>query len=296
MALQQQLKNQSTTKLLNLSILGTLVLLYAPILLDWTYGWLKKNTISTEHEYFNHGLIGIPYAAYLTWNNRKQWQSLPDTTHPLSFLLLLVGGIFYLSGVTQWVNLSLPAILAALCLGLKGAPGFRLQGFPLLLIFFATPTEVPYLISPYSFPLQIFIANMVGFILNQFSLGVTVYQTNIYFNNRIVEIAPYCAGLKMLFTTFYVCLILLNRKGVLSSRSITAWFLSIAAATNICANIIRNTLLTYFHGTGKETAFNSLHAGWGGELYSACMLVLLLPLLNWLCSYFSDGVEQEREL
>ncbi|MBH8572510.1 cyanoexosortase B [Nostocaceae cyanobacterium CENA369] len=294
MALQQQLRNRNAAQLLSIAILGVLVLLYAPILLHWLDGWLHKS-ISIEHEYFSHGIIGLPFAAYLSWLNRKKWQRLPDTTHPLGGVLLFVAGIFYLSGVPEWVNLSFPTILAGLCLWFKGLRGSRLQGFPLLLVFLATPTAVPYLIAPYTLPLQNFIAGTAGFILNQFGMEVTVDEMNIYVGGRIVEVAPYCAGLKMLFTTLYVSLMLLYWTGALSSRRTIAWFLSIAVIISISANIVRNTLLAFFHGTGQEAAFKWLHEGWGGDLYSACMLLLLVPLLNKITSYFSVVPEQGEQ-
>jgi cyanoexosortase B len=290
MAISLQLKNQSRTQLLSLAILGVLALLYAPIFLHWVDGWLHKS-ISIEHEYFSHGMIGLPFAAYLIWLQRKQWQRLPNQTHPLGAILLLVGGVFYLSGVAEWVNLSLPTILTGLCLWFKGVSGFTLQRFPLLLVFLATPTEVPYLITPYTFPLQSFIAGTAGFILNQFGMDVTVDSINIYVGGKIVEVAPYCAGIKMLFTTIYVSLMLLYWTNSLSSRRTTIWFLSLAVIISIIANIIRNTMLTFFHGTGQDAAFYWLHDSWGGDLYSACMLILLVPLLNWINSYFSPVPE-----
>ncbi|MCY7278239.1 MAG: cyanoexosortase B, partial [Phormidesmis sp. CAN_BIN44] len=41
----------------NAALMGLLTLLYAPLLLHWVDGWLRKN-ISIEHEYFSHGIIG----------------------------------------------------------------------------------------------------------------------------------------------------------------------------------------------------------------------------------------------
>ncbi|HYW19458.1 MAG TPA: cyanoexosortase B [Nodularia sp. (in: cyanobacteria)] len=296
MALQQQLKQRNIGNLLNIAIFGFLVLLYAPVLLHWLDGWLNKS-ISIEHEYFSHGIIGLPFAAYLMWLNRKKWHRLQDTAHPLGAVLLSIGGVFYLSGIPEWVNVSFPTILAGLCLWFKGIPGFRLQAFALLLIFLATPTALPYLIVPYTLPLQSFIAGTAGFILNQLGMEVVVDQINIYVNGRIVEVAPYCAGLKMLFTTFYVSLMLLYWTGALSSRRTTTWFLSSALLISIAANIIRNTLLSFFHGTGREAAFKWLHDSWGGDLYSAGMLLLLVPLLNWINNYFATDSElpEERE-
>ncbi len=294
MAFQQQLKQRNPGKLLNIAIFAFLVLLYAPILLHWLDGWANKS-ISIEHEYFSHGMIGLPFAAYLIWLNRKKWHRLPNTAHPLGAVLLSIGGVFYLSGVPEWVNISLPTILTGLCLWFKGIPGFRLQAFALLLIFLATPTAIPYLLVPYTLPLQSFIAGTAGFILNQLGMEVVVDGINIYVNGRIVEVAPYCAGLKMLFTTFYVSLMLLYWTGAISSRRITTWFLSFALLISIIANIIRNTLLSFFHGTGNDAAFKWLHDSWGGDLYSACMLLLLIPLLNWMNNNFSPYSELESE-
>ncbi|ALF52615.1 eight transmembrane protein EpsH, exosortase [Nostoc piscinale CENA21] len=285
MALPQHIQIKSTQQILSIAILGVLALLYTPLLLHWLGGWLHK-TISIEHEYFSHGIIGLPFAAYLSWLNRKQWQRLPDSTHPVGAFLLLIGGVFYLSGIADWVNLSLPIILTGLCLWFKGVAGLRLQGFPLVLIFLATPTFVPYLLVPYTLPLQSFIAGTAGFILNQIGMQVTVDEINIYVGGRIVEVAPYCAGLKMLFTTLYVSLMLLYWTGALVSRRISVWFMCIAVAISVTANIIRNTFLSYFHGTGNEAAFKWLHDSWGGDLYSACMLLLLVPLLNWMNNNF----------
>ncbi|MEM7557150.1 MAG: cyanoexosortase B [Cyanobacteria bacterium P01_A01_bin.84] len=281
------IKRNQISGWLNIAMLGTLLLLYAPIFIYWLDGWLKKS-ISIEHEYFSHGIIGIPFSMYLVWTNRHKWQKIPDKTNPIGLFLLVIGSIFYLSGVGEWVNLSLPTILTGLCLSLKGTAGFKLQSFSLLLILLATPNDLPYLITPFTLPLQSFIAGVAGFILSQGGMQVTVDGINIYVGGRIVEVAPYCAGLKMLFTTFYVGLILLYWMQILPERRKSIWFLTTSIIISIIANIIRNTILTYFHGTGQEAAFKWLHDGWGGDFYSALMLLTLIPVINWIDSYFSS--------
>jgi cyanoexosortase B len=277
--------------LLNAAILALLGLLYTPLLIHWYEGWLKIQKISIEHEYFSHGLIGLPFAAYLAWENWTHWRKLSDRSHWLGAALLGLGAGLYLSGLTDLVNLSFPAVLAGLCLWLKGLPGFRLQSFPLLLVLLATPTELPYLIAPYTLPLQHFIASTAGFILNQFGMNVTVEQIYLYVGDRIVEVAPYCAGLKMLFTSLYVGLMLLHWTGAWTSRQKTTLFLIGTVMISVSANIVRNTLLTFFHGTGQEGAFAWLHDGWGGDVYSACMLGLTALLLNGINHYFSEPSE-----
>ncbi|MCP2729917.1 cyanoexosortase B [Limnofasciculus baicalensis] len=265
--------------LLDIAIIAIMAIIYAPLLIHWYDGWLNKS-ISIEHEYFSHGLIGLPFAAYIIWTQREEWRKIPDNAHPLGMVFLILGGISYLSGQSELVNLSFPTILAGLCLWLKGMPGFKLQFVPWLLIFFATPNAAPYLIEPWVLPLQTFIAGTAGFILLQFGLDITVVGTNLFVGGRIVEVAPHCAGLKMLFTSLYVGLMLLYWSGALKSRRNTILLLSGAAAISVTANILRNTLLTLFHGTGQEGAFEWLHEGWGGDFYSACMLGTLVLLLN----------------
>lgn len=276
--------------LLDGAIAALLLILYAPLLIHWVDGWLHKS-ISIEHEYFSHGLIGLPFAAYIVWTQRQQWRQLPDTIHPLGVALLALGGTFYLSGQSELVNLSLPAVLVGLCLCLKGMAGFKLQGFPLLLVFLATPTAVPYLLAPFTMPLQQLIAGVAGFILIQLGMDVTVNQIYLFVGGRIVEVAPYCAGLKMLFTSLYVGLMLLYWRGVLDSRKMMIVFLSGAVIISVTANIIRNTLLTFFHGTSQDSAFAWLHDGWGGDVYSACMLGLLVVLLNVIEKFYPETSE-----
>lgn len=277
-------------------LMGILTLLYSPLIIHWYDGWLNKN-ISLEHEYFSHGLIGLPFAAYIAWTDkRKLWRRLPDRSHPLGAILLVLGGAFYLTGLPDFVNLSFPFVLAGVCLWLKGMPGLKLQAFPLVLVLLATPTEVPYLIAPYTLPLQSFIAGSAGFILSHLNINVTVEGIYLYVNERIVEVAPHCAGLKMLLTSLYVALMLLYWTGALASRAKTILFLISTVVLSIIGNIIRNALLTFFYGTGQENVFHWIHEGWGGDFYSACMLGLLIPLLTgieWLVHYFEPKIAEE---
>lgn len=267
-----------------------IALLYTPLLIYWYDGWLHK-TIGIEHEYFSHGLIGIPYAAFIAGTQRKQWQKLPNSSHFSGAILLAVAGLFYLTGLSDLVNLSLPAMLAGLCLWLKGIPGLKLEAMPLLFVFLATPNHIPYLIEPYAFPLQHLIAVTAGFILTHFGLDVTVQQISLYVSGRIVEVAPHCAGLKMLFTSLYVSLLLLHWTGVGNSRLKSILFLVSTIVISLSSNITRNALLTLFYGTGREAAFDWLHKGWGGDLYSACILGILVLLLNGMEKIFPSQPE-----
>ncbi|RMF27208.1 MAG: exosortase, partial [Cyanobacteria bacterium J083] len=178
---------------------------------------------------------------------------------------------------------------------LKGIPGLKLQWFPLTLILLGTPNSFPYLITPLTLPLQKFIAGTAGFILLQLGFNVQVDGIYLAVDNRLVEVAPYCAGLKMLFASIYVCLILLYWTGNLGDKRKTTFLLTGAVFISVTANILRNTLLSYFHGSKQDQLFAWLHDSWGGDLYSALMLGAIVLLMNFLdrTEYIEEEIEPE---
>ncbi len=260
-------------------IIALLLLIYTPLLIHWYDGWLNKS-ISIEHEYFSHGIIGFPFAIYIAWSKRKQWQKLANNSNYWGLIPLAIGIFFYFTGVAELVNLSLPLVLTGICLSLTGIPGVKLQGFPLLLVLLATPNSLPYLITPLSLPLQKFIAGTAGFILLHFGLDISVDGIYLAVGGKLVEVAPYCAGLKMLFTSWYVTLMLLYWTDNLSDRTKTWGLLIGATIISVIANIFRNTLLAFFHGTGRNDLFVWLHDSWGGDVYSTLMLGTIVLSLN----------------
>lgn len=265
-------------------IIGILLVMYAPVLWQWVDGWMNKS-INTEHEYFSHGLIGIPFAFWLTWQKREEWEMLPNQSHPLGLILLAVGGCLYVSNVSEFINLSFPLILMGICVCLKGLKGLKLLAFPFVLICLATPNSIPYLITPHTLWLQKIIANISGFIL--FHLGFNVSVDGIYLsvNERLVEVAPYCAGLKMLFTSIYISLILLYWRDLISDRFSTTIVLISAVFISVIGNVFRNAILAFFHGTDQQGAFHWFHDSWGGDLYSTIMLSLIFGLILLIEKY-----------
>ncbi|MEM6518836.1 MAG: cyanoexosortase B [Cyanobacteria bacterium P01_C01_bin.70] len=282
-------KNPFLITPLSMALLALLTVMYAPLLWHWVDGWLSKS-ISIQHEYFSHGLIGLPFAAYIAWGMRPRWRALPDQLNPAGLGLVSLAGALYLSQLSDWMNISLPLMLAGICLTLKGWSGLKLMGFPLALVALATPSQLPYLIEPHILPLQHFIAIVAGFILKQGGIDVVVDQIYLRVNDQVVEVAPHCAGLKMLFTSLYVSLMLIYWNEVWRSRLHTTIFLTATVAISVVGNIIRNALLSYFHGVQNEAAFHWLHDSWGGDMYSAFMLLSLILILGLIQKYVPQSL------
>ncbi|HEY9688551.1 MAG TPA: cyanoexosortase B [Coleofasciculaceae cyanobacterium] len=255
--------------------LALLAVAYGPLLFHWVRGWLTKS-ISIEHEYFSYGLIGLPFAAYIAWEKRSRWAALPEQSHPIGWGLLGLSAALYLSGVADWVNVSFPIALVGLCGLRKGVAGWRLMAAPLIFTALATPNEIPYLIAPYVVGLQRFIAAVSGFLLDQIGLDAQVEGIYLYVRDRAVEVAPHCAGLKMLLTCWYVGLMLIYWSGTVRAKSPLVLFLVGTTAISVAMNIVRNTILAYLHGTGQDGMFDFMHEGTGGDLYSAVMLMAVV--------------------
>lgn len=268
------------------AILGGLVLLYGPLFYHWVHGWLFKS-ISIEHEYYSHGVLGFPLAAYCVWQNRDRWNNLANRKNLLGAAFLGIAAVMYLSGLADIVNLSLFALLLGMALWLKGLDGLKLQAFPLLLVLLAVPTDMPYLATTKVLPLQQVIASFIGVILNLFGDPVTVNNIYVYFTDgAIIEVAPYCAGLKLLFTNIYVGLMLLYWTGLWKSRSRSLTFMGAVVALSFFANVLRNTVLSVFHGGGNDSAFIWLHEGWGGDVFSLFMLGGVFWMLTSIETYW----------
>ena len=270
---------------IELAVISCVVILYGPLLYHWVWdGWINKG-ISIQHEYFSHGILGIPLAIKLVWDKRQVWHRLGDSCHWSGIACLLVAFVFYTSGVMDAINLSLPLLLTGLLLCLKGPAGLRLMLFPLVLLIFSTPTQLPYLIEPHILPLQRFIATVAGTILHGFGYDVEVNQFYLSMNGQLVEVAPHCAGLKMLFTSLYMGLVITYWTGIYNSRLRTGIFFVGIILVSVIGNILRNTILTFFHGHSMSEAFHWLHESWGGDVYSAVMLGSLILIVNAIQSH-----------
>ncbi|NEP63778.1 MAG: cyanoexosortase B [Symploca sp. SIO2G7] len=271
--------------LTELIIISGLVILYGPLLYHWVWdGWVNKN-ISIQHEYFSHGILGIPLALKLVWDQHQRWSQLSNRCHWMGLVCLAVAVAFYTSGVMDAINLSFPLMLIGFLLCLKGSSGLKLMVFPMVLILFSTPTQLPYLIEPHILPLQRFIATVAGTILHGFGYEVEVNNIYLSMNQQLVEVAPHCAGLKILFTSLYMGLVLTYWTGIYRSKLRTSIFFIGIILVSVIGNILRNTILTFFHGNGMKEAFHWLHESWGGDVYSAIMLGSLVLIINTIESY-----------
>lgn len=160
------------------------------------------------------------------------------------------------------------------------------MGMLLMFIFFVSFNYIFYLIEFYVLFLQKFIVGVVGFILMYLYMNVIIEEIYIYVGGRIVEVVFYCVGLKMLFISFYVFLMLFDQIGVIKSCVKIIFLLISVVLFSVSVNILRNIMLIIFYGIGQDEVFYWLYDGWGGDMYFVCMLVLLILIMNWVNNFF----------
>ncbi|MEO1589820.1 MAG: archaeosortase/exosortase family protein, partial [Cyanobacteria bacterium J06632_22] len=78
--------------------------------------------------------------------------------------------------------------------------------------------------------------------------------------------------------------------GLYLSKLRTRIFFVGIIAVSVMGNILRNTILTFFHGNQMDAAFHWLHDSWGGDLYSAAMLGSLVVLVQLLQRYVPETI------
>jgi cyanoexosortase B len=68
-----------------------------------------------------------------------------------------------------------------------------------------------------------------------------------------------------------------------------------AVFISVVVNILRNTVLTILHGTGRDELFHWLHDSWGGEVYWLLIVILLVGLFKGVNRFWPQLVPSSEE-
>lgn len=163
--------------------------------------WLWERWMSSE--YYGHGLLIPPVAAYLMYRRRESLASMPKSRDGLG-LALVVGGVFlHLIAVQLDVNFVSGFAMIPVLLGLAGWLWGRpvLLGvlFPICYLAFAIPVD-RLLIDAFSSPLQLTAARMAATFGQMIGVPISREGVNISVPEYSFEVAIPCSGLKSLIT------------------------------------------------------------------------------------------------
>lgn len=264
-------------------IVALLGVLYAP-----TIVWLfDRWTLDVWHN--AHGILITLVVIYLVWGELKKKRTLPRSSNPWGFAVLLPALFIYM--IDSGMNSQL---LSALALFLS-LPGFALIFFgtkrtlailfPLSILFLTLPIPLVFTESIH-LSLRYIATDSVAWLLPLFGVPVFATGTLLEIPNGSLQVADACSGFSTLYATITVAIL-------------TAYFcpdtlrrvlvLLIAVPLAIGVNIVRVLVLSLLvHWIGLDVLATSAH-----EISGLLTFVVALPIIFWL-GRTDESVEERR--
>jgi exosortase len=252
-------------------------LLLAFIALTWpVWRWLWSEWWSND--YYSHGLLIVPVAAYLAWQRHSREKWLSDNR---GLVLLTCGVGLYLFFIVDkalfLAALSIPLILAGFVWTFGGLTVLKDLAFPLGFLVFMVP--LPF-VERATLPLALWTGFCSSSLVHWLGMDVIIIGTAVKLPNTELMIGAQCSGINSIISLFTLTtLAAYVLHGPLWGRlTLIAAALPLAALSNILR--VAN-LLWVTRYLGSETAFHFYH-DYSGPLFFLLALLLLIPLTRWV--------------
>lgn len=261
-----------------LTLVGLVVLLYAPILFRLVRQW------GTDPN-FSHGFFVPAFAGFVVWQERSRLAAIrpAPSTWGLAMIVLslctLVLGVF---GAELFLSrFSLLMLLTGIILFFMGWEFLRAVAFPLIFMILMVP--IPAIIfSQITFPLQILASKLSASVLPWF--GVPVFREGNIINLPAMplEVAEACSGIRSLLslTTLAIMYGYLLEKRIAIRVVLAVASVPIAVAAN-ALRIVGTGLLVQYWDPDKAEGFFHAFSGWLIFVVSLLMLFALHRALNF---------------
>lgn len=250
-----------------------------------TFQWMWASW-NFRDAYYSHAPIVVALGAFLVYQRRDRWASLPERLDARGWWLLGPGLLLHLIGAGLTVD-SLSA--ASLCLSLPGlvwltqGAGRTKALLPILgLVFFVVPMPL-YVTGRVVFELKEFAVDAGLGLANLFGLGATRVGADLSVPgaDAPLVVADACGGLRSLLSLTTLGYGLAFLMG--SQRGARPWvLLAFAGPIAIATNIFRIAALCWMaHGFGSEFA-----SGTGHDVTNVLIWVVDLALLLLIDRFF----------
>jgi len=260
----------SLVPLLSLALVG---LLTWPV---WRWLWTEW----WSNDYYSHGPLILPIAAYLAW---RRWPS-PSEREPGDHrgLVLVTGGVgLYLLFTQQKASylaaFAMLVVLAGLVWTFGSLKLLCRLAFPL--VFLGLMVPLPW-VERATLPLALWTGACSGWLAQRLGLAATVNGAAITLPDTTLVIGAQCSGINSIIslitlTTLAAYLL----RGPLWGRLI---LVGIAVPLAMLGNILRvANLLLVAHYLGAEAAFRFYH-DYSGPIFFMTVMLLLVPLARLL--------------
>jgi exosortase D (VPLPA-CTERM-specific) len=250
--------------------LGAAVLI---VIFQSTFGLLRA---TWQLEEYSHGILIPAISAYLLWQRRAQFATLPFEGSWAGVGLVLLGLLVFFLGsfaaITTVDAYALVIVIAGCMLAVMGWKAFRLALVPIALLLLMNPLP-QFLYANLSSYLQLVSSQIGVAVIRLFGISVYLEGNVIDLGTYQLQVAEACSGLRYLFPLMSVGAIMAY---LMNGKAWLRWtiFLSTVPLT-ILMNSFRIGvigLLVDRWGVEQATGFIHLFEGW--IVFMLCLVIL----------------------
>jgi len=237
-----------------------------------------------SNEYYSHGLLIPPVAAFLAFQRFRRDQGLADRTGQGSIYGIAVLGIllaiylYYLQQRAYYLAaFAAIGMIAGLTWAIGGTKVIKQLAFPIGYLALMVP--LPF-VDRITLPLALFTGYCSGSIVQLLGMDITIVGNSISLPNADLIVGAQCSGVNSLITLLaLLVLVAYLLDGSIGSR---AALVLLAIPLALLGNIIRvATLLFVARSWGADAAFTYYH-DYPGILFFAAVLLLIIPITRVL--------------
>ena len=251
--------------------------LYYQIIFDMVKDWY------TDSDY-SHGFL-IPFiSAYIIWTNREKISRIKIKPDNLGLLLLFIGLVLYILGITGAEFFTMRFSMIPVILGIVYSLCGREMTKSILLPvgFLVCMIPIPeILFNVVAFPLKLFAANVATSIIQFLSIPVVRDGNIIHLTGISLEVADACSGIRSLMSMIAlgVAYAYLFQKSMLKRMILVLFILPITIITNV-ARVTGTGILSHYVGSSAASGFFHEFAGIVVFLVAFAMFISVATILR----------------
>jgi exosortase len=281
------MKNFNVTNKKNLWKAILLVLLfiglYYQIIFDMVMDWY------TDSDY-SHGFL-VPFiSAYIIWTNREKISTLRMKPDNLGFLVLFIGLVIFLVGITGAEYFTMRFSMIPIILGIVYSLYGREMVTSVLLPvgFLVCMIPIPAIVfNMVAFPLKLLATNIATNIIQFIDIPVAKDGNVIHLTGMSLEVADACSGIRSLMSMIAlgVAYAYIFERSMVKRTILVICIVPITIITNV-ARVTGTGILSHYIGPAAASGFFHEFAGIVVFLVAFAMFISVATLLRiWKIKY-----------
>ncbi len=233
---------------------------------------------------YSHGFL-IPFiSAYIIWKNKEEISRVKIKEDSIGFLIILVGLVLYILGVTGAEFFTMRFSMIPVMLGIVYCLCGREMAKNVLLPvgFLVCMIPIPSIIfNVVAFPLKLFAANIATNVIQLLSIPVVRDGNIIHLTDMTLEVADACSGIRSLMSMIAlgVAYAYLFQNSVIKRLILVLFIVPITITANV-ARVTGTGILSHYVGPAAAQGFFHEFAGIFIFMVAFAMFIAVAAILN----------------